>query len=577
MASYRVCCCYTRKFGIGDVETPADVKEMFDEYAEGGTYMTAEQLRRFLVEVQGETEPAVSAAAAVSIVEEVLRQRHHIAKYTRNSLSLDDFFYYLFSLDLNPPFHPQVHQDMTCPLSHYFIYTGHNSYLTGNQLTSECSDRLIIKALKQGVRVIELDLWPTNSKDDIQVFHGRTLTSPVDLRTCLRAIKDHAFDSSNKYPVIITLEDHLKPKLQAKAAQMITETIGHLLFYPTSESLKQLPSPDELKGKILISTKLPKECFEAEQLPDNNGRNCQEGGKDNDSEYHSQRHQNDFHENLNYDHVDGNAQHLEPLAYNGLIAIHQRRKSKLKEALIIDPDKVCRVSLSEQKLEKAITSHSEELIRFTQKNILRIYPKGARVDSSNYDPFVGWMHGAQMVAFNMQGYGSSLWQMQGMFRANGGCGYVKKPDFLMNDNPVFDPKAKLPVKTTLKVKVYMSDGWRMDFKKTHFDKYSPPDFYTKVGIAGVPADEVKHVTDVKDDQWIPVWNEEFVFPLTVPELALLRIEVHEYDNDRLTDDFGGQNYLPVPELRPGIHTIPLYSEKGKRYNSVKLLMRLTFV
>lgn len=45
--------------------------------------------------------------------------------------------------------------------------------------------------------------------------------------------------------------------------------------------------------------------------------------------------------------------------------------------------------------------------------------------------------------------------MQGMFRANGGCGYVKKPDFLLKtgpDNQVFDPKTKLPVKKTLKVK-----------------------------------------------------------------------------------------------------------------------------
>lgn len=45
--------------------------------------------------------------------------------------------------------------------------------------------------------------------------------------------------------------------------------------------------------------------------------------------------------------------------------------------------------------------------------------------------------------------------MQGMFRANGGCGYVKKPDFLLKtgpDNQVFDPKVKLPVKKTLKVK-----------------------------------------------------------------------------------------------------------------------------
>lgn len=40
--------------------------------------------------------------------------------------------------------------------------------------------------------------------------------------------------------------------------------------------------------------------------------------------------------------------------------------------------------------------------RFTQRNLLRIYPKGTRVTSSNYNPFLGWVHGAQMVAFNMQ-------------------------------------------------------------------------------------------------------------------------------------------------------------------------------
>lgn len=47
--------------------------------------------------------------------------------------------------------------------------------------------------------------------------------------------------------------------------------------------------------------------------------------------------------------------------------------------------------------------------------------------------------------------------MHGMFRANGGCGYVKKPDFIMkadSDYQVFDPKAKLPVKKTLKVSTF---------------------------------------------------------------------------------------------------------------------------
>lgn len=48
----------------------------------------------------------------------------------------------------------------------------------------------------------------------------RTLTTPVELRTCLKSIKNHAF-SASEYPVVITLEDHLTTDLQAKVAEVI--------------------------------------------------------------------------------------------------------------------------------------------------------------------------------------------------------------------------------------------------------------------------------------------------------------------------------------------------------------------
>ena len=63
--------------------------------------------------------------------------------------------------------------DMEAPLAHYFLYTGHNSYLTGNQLSSDSSVDPIIQALRHGVRVIELDLWPNSKKtNDVKVCHG---------------------------------------------------------------------------------------------------------------------------------------------------------------------------------------------------------------------------------------------------------------------------------------------------------------------------------------------------------------------------------------------------------------------
>jgi phosphatidylinositol phospholipase C delta len=66
----------------------------------------------------------------------------------------------------------QVHHDMKAPLAHYFLFTGHNSYLTGNQLSSDSSVDPIKEALQKGVRVIELDLWPNSRKDDVEVRHG---------------------------------------------------------------------------------------------------------------------------------------------------------------------------------------------------------------------------------------------------------------------------------------------------------------------------------------------------------------------------------------------------------------------
>ncbi|KAL8251935.1 hypothetical protein R6Q59_035628 [Mikania micrantha] len=565
--TYTVCFCFRRRFRIPAADPPAGIKLLFDKYSVNG-HMTADHLQRFLVEVQNEEKASIEEAEAIITHNSSLI-------FHRKGFNLDAFFRYLLGSSV-PVLSPHsVHQDMTAPLSHYFIFTGHNSYLTGNQLSSDCSDVPIIQALERGVRVIELDIWPNSTEDDVLVLHGMTLTTPVELSTCLKSIKNHAFSASD-YPVVITLEDHLTTDLQAKVAEMVHHIFGDMLFTPDKDCLKKFPSPESIKKRVIISTKPPKEYLKGEKTQAKENGSHEKGSSTEAWGGEIPNALDDKDESDEDDSGDDEDLHSNDVApeYKSLIAIHAGKgKGGLDDWLKVDPDKVRRLSLSEHELEKAAKTHGPQIVRFTQTNILRVYPKGIRFDSSNYNPLIGWMHGAQMVAFNMQGYGRSLWLMQGMFRGNGGCGYVKKPDFLLTGgHEVFDPRVKLPVKMKLKITVYMGEGWYYDFKHTHFDAYSPPDFYVRIGIGGVGDDSVMKKSKRVEDSWNPAWNEEFEFSLTVPELALLRIEVHEYDISE-KDDFAGQTCLPVREMSKGIRPVPLYTQQGDKYQSVKLLVR----
>lgn len=628
-----------------DLSPPKDVEDLFRSYSEHEV-MKAEHFQKFLSEVQGEIK---SEAEAEAIMSKYLNEKGSVwDKLTRPKFVLDNFFGYLFSEKLNPPLEDKVHHDMNLPLSHYFIFTGHNSYLTGNQLSSDCSEKPIVEALERGVRVIELDLWP--SKDNIHVKHGGTLTTPVDFEKCIVAIKDKAFVKS-EFPVVITFEDHLPANLQKKVAEIVHRVLGEILYYPEQqEGFKQFPSPEELKKRIIISTKPPKEylacqkgpeiltCGAAEgteqvgqeveqkkpwgeEIPDicEDSSNPEKSlpasvkpGPELDMYAEPPERGDDSKEIPDISEDSSTPEKSLPVSvepepnmsdeeskppevrddskvapeYKRIITIRAGKPhgDSLKDALARGEPYVRRVSLSEPQLSKVAKSHPNVVLSFTNKNLLRIYPKGMRVDSSNYNPLKAWAHGAQMVALNMQGYGRPLWLVHGLFRANGGCGFVKKPDFLIDNvserestgQSLFDPMHPGPVKQTLKVKVYQGQGWLQRFSKTHFDKFSPPDFYTRVGIAGVKADTIMKETEKKMDNWIPCWEKEFEFPLRAPELALLRIEVHEYDATG-QDDFGGQTCLPVQELRPGIRAIPLYDKKGDDLLPVRLLVRFSLL
>jgi phosphatidylinositol phospholipase C delta len=278
MSSFRFFGCFTRHYKKKSTpEVPNEVREVFVKYAENGV-MGTDGLLRFLREVQGEMGATLETARVLMEKQQQQEQQKQQQllqglpqlqphrKQEQQGLSFESFFDLLINASLNAAYSSGTvdQEEMREPLAHYFIYTGHNSYLTGNQLNSKCSVEPIKAALKQGVRAIELDLWPNSAKDEIQVLHGNTLTAPVEFDKCISAINENAFVTS-QYPVIITLEDHLTSNLQKKAAEILMAILGSTLYQPnTEEAMTQFPDPELLKGRIIVSTKPPKEYLEAE-------------------------------------------------------------------------------------------------------------------------------------------------------------------------------------------------------------------------------------------------------------------------------------------------------------------------
>ncbi|XP_004864641.1 1-phosphatidylinositol 4,5-bisphosphate phosphodiesterase delta-4 isoform X2 [Heterocephalus glaber] len=564
-----------------------EVQELFENFSADGQKLTLLEFVDFLQEEQKEKDYAPDLA-----LELINCHEPSDSGKLRHVLSMDGFLSYLCSKDgdiFNPACLP-IYQDMTQPLSHYFINSSHNTYLVRDQLCGQSSVEGYIRALKRGCRCVEVDVWDGPSGEPV-VYHGHTLTSRILFKDVVATVAEYAFQTSD-YPLILSLENHCSWEQQQTLAQHLTEILGEQLLSTPLDGLlpTQLPSPEQLRGKILVKgKKLETLEQDVEDEDEEEEPECdleQQQGSELEPEL-----QESFLQSKDKKKVVKCPPFCPPICCQimtqgpipdpgGLLLLPMQKLKPILcpalSALVVYLKSVPFhsfshskenyhfyeiSSFSESKARNLIKEAGNEFVQHNTWQLSRVYPSGLRTDSSNYNPQELWNAGCQMVAMNMQTAGLEMDICDGLFRQNGVCGYVLKPDFLRDVQSSFHPERPISPYKAQTLLVQVISGQQLP-KVNNTKEKSIVDPLVKVEIFGIHADTARQETNyVENNGFNPYWGQTLSFRVLVPELATLRFVVKDYDW-KSRNEFIGQFTLPWTCMKQGYRHIHLLSRDG---------------
>uniref|UniRef100_A0A4W4F727 1-phosphatidylinositol 4,5-bisphosphate phosphodiesterase n=1 Tax=Electrophorus electricus TaxID=8005 RepID=A0A4W4F727_ELEEL len=568
------------KLFIANLCPRPEINQIFaDLGAKGRNYLTMEQMTEFINSKQRDPRlneilyPPLKTEQTQLLMEKFEPNQDIIC---RGQISVEGFSRYLSS-DENgviPPEKLDQSEDMTFPLSHYFINSSHNTYLTAGQLAGNSSVEMYRQVLLSGCRCVELDCWKGRTAEEEPVItHGFTMTSEISFKEVIEAIAECAFKTS-PFPVILSFENHVdSPKQQAKMAEYCRSIFGDALLieplekYPL-ESGFPLPSPHELMGKILVKNKKshPKPSDGStkkklsEQASNTNSDSSsvfepsspsagpaddEDEDEDDDDCKKSMDEGTAGSEAFATEEMSTLVNYIQPTKFHSFETAKKVNRSYQMSSFV------------ETKALEQLTKTPVEFVEYNKLQLSRIYPKGTRVDSSNYMPQVFWNAGCQLVALNFQTIDLAMQLNLGMYEYNGKSGYRLKPEFMRRPDKHFDPFTESTVDgivaNTLSIKII--SGQFLTDKKVGV--------YVEIDMFGLPVDTRRKAFKTKTSQnnaINPVWEEEAIVfkKVVLPTLASLRIAVFEEGGK-----FIGHRLIPVSAIRPGYRYIGLRNEKNQ--------------
>ncbi|XP_045460597.1 1-phosphatidylinositol 4,5-bisphosphate phosphodiesterase epsilon-1-like isoform X3 [Harmonia axyridis] len=216
-------------------------------------------------------------------------------------------------------------------------------------------------------------------------------------------------------------------------------------------------------------------------------------------------------------------------------------------------------SINENTTKKLCRKQPLQLVAHTQTQLMRTYPAGMRIDSSNFNPVIFWSFGIQMAALNYQTDDTPMQLNNAMFEMNGKCGFASKPSVMWDRSHVmyrrFNPWDKqFDGLHSSQIVLHIVSGQYVSQTNVNLSTY------VEVEIIGIPVDCNKHKTKVVHKNALnPIWNDTFQFRVMFQDLAFLRFTVMDATNNHLL----AHRILPLKCLRPGYRHLRLRSPQNK--------------